>query len=74
MNSAFEMCSSHERLDWEKAFFDILEKMTSKDYEEIFQPLSQYEKALLSVENVNKTPSSLDEISTPKGEMPHEQN
>ena len=73
MNNAFEMCSSHERLDWEKAFFDILEKMTSKDYEEIFQPLSQYEKALLSAENVNKTPSFLDEISTPKGEMPYEQ-
>jgi len=74
MNSAFEMCSSHERLDWEKAFFDILEKMTSKDYEEIFQPLSRHEKAWISAANVNKTPSSLNEISSPKGEMPHEQN
>jgi len=74
MNNAFAMCSSHERLDWEKAFFDILEKMTSKDYEEIFQPLSQYEKALLSAENVNKTLCSLDKNSSPKGEMPHEQN
>ena len=74
MNSAFEMCSSHERLDWEIAFFDILEKMTSKDYEEIFQPLSQYEKALLSAENVNKTPSSLDKNSSPKGEMLYDPN
>jgi len=48
--------------------------MTSKDYEEIFQPLSQYEKALLSAENVNKTLCSLDKNSSPKGEMPHEQN
>ena len=74
MNNAFEMCSSHEQLDWEKAFFDILEKMMPKDYEEIFQPLSQYEKALLSAANVNKTPSSLDEISSPKGEMPYDPN
>ena len=73
MNNAFEMCSSHERLDWEKAFFDIIEKLTSKDYEVIFQPMSRHEKDLLSAKNVNKTPCSLDEISTSKGEMPHEQ-